>query len=569
MHIATWETKTVANLIELMGNNDYVLPGIQRRLVWDEDKMALLFDTIFFGNSFGAIIAVQESQGDKALFATRPFTLTGERLDSTGLGDKLVRSRWLVIDGQQRLQSLLMGLKGSINGKQLYLDIAGNGGFLFESESKKLPVSLKDDNQSAPLSENHPCIWVKASDLFAWCKQYSEPSKVFAELENAKLEHLHECKDSVVDNITKFKTAFFGDLNVGISVVKLPSSDPQKSRQMIVELFRRLNDGGTRLSASDLVASIFKGYDSGMESFLEETVFKYSKMGLSQDNLLKLLFILEDKPLKEMTDITEMDAKFALDNRKKIENTLKAISEFMRKTNLVVFYEKYHPSFIPIYFLAYHVFHSPNDNKAVFFDRADTSSPDFVPMWIWIFHSFLNDVFRSKGAGWIPYRTGIRKMHACMQSHKGQAFPTEALFDIYRNHPLPNFSTDYSIERLPTLNASFLYFLIYGDTLAARINDVDHIMPKSILEGLQFDARKVNSICNYQLLDYETNRGGKNAKPFKEWLTKQVANKEVYLAMHLIPQDETLWDEQNFESFYAERGKLLLDRIASKLPRTS
>ena len=43
-------------------------------------------------------------------------------------------------------------------------------------------------------------------------------------------------------------------------------------------------------------------------------------------------------------------------------------------------------------------------------------------------------------------------------------------------------------------------------------------MPKNILESKGYDWAKINSLKNYQLLDYATNRGEKNGKAFSEWI---------------------------------------------------
>lgn len=80
------------------------------------------------------------------------------------------------------------------------------------------------------------------------------------------------------------------------------------------KLFRRLNDGGTKLSSYDLVASMFKGYDYKMEQFLDNVVAENSDIGIDQDILIKLLLILNDKPSKEMSDLMAEDAEFATMN---------------------------------------------------------------------------------------------------------------------------------------------------------------------------------------------------------------------------------------------------------------
>ena len=92
-----------------------------------------------------------------------------------------------------------------------------------------------------------------------------------------------------------------------------------ENRQRIVELFRRLNDGGTKLSAYDLVASMFKSFDYKMEQFLDTVVAENADIGLKQDDFIKLLLILNDKPSKEMSDLTPEDAEFATSNFNRIQ----------------------------------------------------------------------------------------------------------------------------------------------------------------------------------------------------------------------------------------------------------
>ncbi|HNU47267.1 MAG TPA: hypothetical protein PKM40_00450, partial [Bacteroidia bacterium] len=70
---------------------------------------------------------------------------------------------------------------------------------------------------------------------------------------------------------------------------------------------------------------------------------------------------------------------------------------------------------------------------------------------------------------------------------------------------------------------------------------------------------------NFQLIDFSTNRGLKNASPFKDWRTNHVANKAAFVKRHLIPSDETLWTEDKFEGFTSERAQLILDCIVKYL----
>ena len=180
----------------------------------------------------------------------------------------------------------------------------------------------------------------------------------------------------------------------------------------------------------------------------------------------------------------------------------------------------------------------------------------------WLFHSLINGVFKSKGAGWIPYKTGVRKLLEETKNHKDKEFPVDALFNVYRNHPVI-FTTKYDADNLDQLDSSFVYYLMYDQAKTIRANDIDHIMPKSILENLQYDWAIINSIKNYQLIDYETNRGEKNGKSFSVWINNKayVSDKQAFVKLHLIPTDESIWTEDKFEDFIAERAKLILNKL--------
>src|SRR5690349_435118 len=113
--MAKWEAFPISQIVQKISENQFVLPVIQRRLVWEEDKMELLFDTILKGNAFGGIMSLEEDKTRSPLFAFRHFTRDGSNIQSM-YTDVLMNSHQLIIDGQQRLQSFYIGLSGSYNG---------------------------------------------------------------------------------------------------------------------------------------------------------------------------------------------------------------------------------------------------------------------------------------------------------------------------------------------------------------------------------------------------------------------------------------------------------------------
>jgi len=114
-------------------------------------------------------------------------------------------------------------------------------------------------------------------------------------------------------------------------------------------------------------------------------------------------------------------------------------------------------------------------------------------MYRWIYFSLLNGVFRSRGAGWIPYRTGIRKILEEIKQYKNKKFPKDRLFEVYKSHPV-TFTEVFTKDILDSLDRSFLYYLIYDRNQVIRNQDVDHIMPKVILNSLGYDWEKINTL---------------------------------------------------------------------------
>ncbi|EPL7677012.1 DUF262 domain-containing protein [Elizabethkingia anophelis] len=562
--MAIWKTYRIADIITEISDEKFVLPVIQRPLVWTEDKMELLFDTLLKGDSFGGVMVIEEEKESKPLFNYRPFTKDGELISSRQI-DSLTQLQNFVIDGQQRLQSFYIGLKGSINGKVLYFDLYSDFNtefeFKFENDKLKLPKKAKDNTDRTIVEHN----WYLASGLLQRLKDTNDEDQVASEIISAQSITDEGSKLHITKNVKAFYKNIITAETLGVSKVVINKShDEIANRQRIVELFRRLNDGGTKLSSFDLVASILKGFAWEMEGFLRETLDNYEDIGLSQDNLIKLIFILQDNHKKEMASIDAGDADFAIKNRERIKCTLKAVKDFLIHAKIYDYYKEGNRSFIPLFFIAYHIYHKRIDNNAIlsYFDNFDTGNSDFPIIKNWLYHSLINGVFRSKGAGWIPYKTGIRKLLEESKNHKDAPFPINSLFQVYIDHPI-TFTRAYATTNLDQLDSSFVYYLIYDQAKTIRINDIDHIMPRSILEGLNYDWEKINSIKNFQLIDYGTNRGEKNGKAFATWINTPafVTDKSAFVKQHLIPVDETLWDENRFEEFSEKRGELILEKL--------
>jgi len=559
LEMANWQEKTIADAIKLITENTLVLPVIQRRLVWNEDKMALLFDTVLKGNSFGGIMAIEEQKDEEPLFAYREFSRDGSILPSI---EKTVleQSHFLVIDGQQRLQTFYMGLVGSYNGKKMYFDLFSDYDkqdydFRFVSSETALPKKNNDRTYTKDT------LWYPCDELFKELRKTKKEESLSKGIIKSKEISDDDLKDAINSNIKAFFRSLFINDVIGMAVVDIDTTlDKTENRQRIVELFRRLNDGGTRLSSYDLVASILKGFDSKMEVFLENSLKDFSDIGITQETLIKYVFILQDNPTKEMTNLTAADATYMVEKKERITASLKGLRDFLKISKLYNFYSDGQQSFVPLYFIGYHIFHSSMETAILhtYFEKYDIKNDDFLAIMSWIYLSLINGVFKSKGAGWIPYRTGINKILNVMKNYKGKKFPKQSLINVYYEHPVKY----ESIERLNNdeMDFSFIFYLLYDQVMPNRIQDVDHIHPYNIVSK-EYSLNDVNSINNYQLIDYGTNRGEKNGKELYDWINNFVEDKQYYIKRHLIPEDEELWKSENFTKFIELRSKMIKEKV--------
>lgn len=563
--MANWDPITVREAIARIRDDAIVLPVIQRRLVWDEDKMELLFDTLLRSNSFGGIMSIEEEKDNRPIFAFRKFTVDGTIVQSQE-EEALPKTHNLIIDGQQRLQSFYIGLCGSINGKQLYFDLfsdyqESDFNFRFASSVADLPVT---DDDKDHIKE---CLWLSTNYLYTKLDALNDDDQLSDYIKDERSIIEPERIKTRRKNLRLFYNNVFNQKHVGIARVTMNRlDDVVKSRQKIVELFRRLNDGGTKLSAFDLAASKMKGFDWKMESFLDDVLHRNAEIGLSQDNLLKLVFLLRNDFRKEMMDIDETDAAFAVANKERIDMCLSLTLKFLKMANLLGYYTEKRPSFIPIFFICYHLYYLEIETAKLegYFDNFDTSNNDYKHIYRWVVLSLLNGVFKSRGAGWIPYKTGIRKILIVMKSTQGKLFPCAELFATYRAHPLV-FTEDVNEYSIRQFDKDIIFNLLYNSSDAVREQDIDHIQPYTLLSQIQDYQNITNIIENYQLLDSGTNRGVKRAKPLNEWILNDVQNKQLYLARHFIPRNEEVWKIENYKQFISDRRDLLISKIKTSI----
>ncbi|MFC2354532.1 MAG: DUF262 domain-containing protein, partial [Capnocytophaga ochracea] len=107
---------TISQIIERISNNDFLLPAFQREFVWSAKQIEDLFNSIMKGYPINSMLFWKVREKTKGDFKFYKFLDTYREWFKTH-NEHIQTDRkndfWAILDGQQRLTSLYIGLCGS------------------------------------------------------------------------------------------------------------------------------------------------------------------------------------------------------------------------------------------------------------------------------------------------------------------------------------------------------------------------------------------------------------------------------------------------------------------------
>ncbi len=128
------KTTSIMHLLNEIRDGTIVLPDLQRDFVWNPDQIQLLFDSIMRRYPFGSLLLWETR------FVSVPYRDFVKDYKSTTTfvpkekpENKPMR---MVLDGQQRLQSLYLSIYGSHEGRRLYFNVLSGSQRRIENEDK-------------------------------------------------------------------------------------------------------------------------------------------------------------------------------------------------------------------------------------------------------------------------------------------------------------------------------------------------------------------------------------------------------------------------------------------------
>lgn len=531
-------------------NGGFWLPNIQRPFVWKEEQIERLFDSIMREYPISTLLVWRTKERIKH----RKFIDTYR--SSQHLSDYFVPDnehvKNLVLDGQQRSQSLYIGLRGSFEGRELYFDVLSGD-----------PVAPDDIRFHFRFLSNPVWPWVKLKDLIHALER-DRPNKVVAKLQQAAPAPLTDGqRERLHDNVDIVWREFAHDENISYQELDGVDSDAYRIDD-VVEIFIRANSGGTKLGKSDLMFSMVAQSWIEADENLEELLDTLNQSGYAfeRDFVLKSSLVMlghgakyDVAKFRNPTIRDEFVSKW-----QELSEAIRAVRDFLYgKTFLRS--DKAVPSYLGLIPLIYFRYRFP----AQWALAAGKEQ--------YVLRTMLTGAFSG---------TPDNLIDRCVKAIQERgSFDLSEMFQIIRDDGRSLEVTPNTIlgTRYGKALSHLVFNLWYRDfdyepALEDNLPQQDHIFPQWALKAekkinpqtgrfaMKYDANTRDQIANLALLTAKENGfSGKSGQLPASWLPEQVKNDPHFLDRHLIPADPELWKIENFEKFIEARRALILDKF--------
>ncbi len=241
------QKQTIRQIVGVLNNREadggFWLPNIQRHFVWSEGQICRLFASIMREYPVGTMLTW------KTDIPIRRRKFIDNWNNSLKIGSFYIQEntskKYLILDGQQRLQSFYIGLCGSFEGRELYFDVLS--GELAEPDDVGYKFQFL-------FSKDAVFPNVKLKELVFTTRRKWE---VMAQIETYSKTTFDTTKKNRIDeNITQIDRVFKMDEAIVYQVLDSIDNPNSYSENDVVDVFIRANSGGTRLEKSDLLFSL-------------------------------------------------------------------------------------------------------------------------------------------------------------------------------------------------------------------------------------------------------------------------------------------------------------------------
>jgi hypothetical protein len=569
---------TIAKAINEISSSNYVLPAIQREFVWRARQIEKLFDSLLQDYPIGAFLFWEvkpEHLGEFQFYRfmdayherdkrhNDPVNLAGKQTDTIA-----------VLDGQQRLTALNIGLRGTYAYKLPYYRWNSDHAF----PKRRLYLNLMEPADDIELAYQFRML--RERDL----RSMGNNSYWFPVGDILKFEAFETIIDYCLDNGlmsggNKFPHHTLVNLWRAINDKPVISYflEEEQDLDKVLNVFIRVNSGGTILSYSDMLLSIataqWEKRDARQE--IHGLVDDLNAIGdgfdFNKDFVLKASLVLSDIPAIEFKV-----NNFNHENMLKIEEHWGQIRRTLLLTTKLLaswgFNRQTLVSNNAVIPLAYHIYHKGAPNNFV---ESNQYKTDREMMVLWLRIALLKRTFSGQ-----PDNV-LRQLRVVMGASI-DGFPLQEIYAALRGSSK---SMDFAYADLEGLvgyqygqNYTFsVLSMLYPWLKYDQHFHIDHIYPQRMFrqrelkkhgipeEDWGFYQSNKNSLANLQLLQGLVNQA-KLDKEFESWLAGECdtpQDLEAYRKNHLIPDIDLSF--RNFRQFIEERERIIIDFLADLL----
>ena len=467
------------------------------------------------------------------------------------------RAKLLVLDGQQRLQSLFIGLKGSYEKRELYFDVLS--GDLVAPEDIRYKFKFLDAGKAA-------FPWVKFKEIVFSNDLSSRIAKSIIKSAGRELTEVE--KERIEDNVARISKQFINEeLVVYQELDSIDNTDAYREDD-VVEIFIRANSGGTRLGKSDLLFSLLTSSWEDADERMEELLDDLNRIGydFTRDFILKTCLTLLNKGASyEVGKFRDVQIRQELiDKWEDISSAIRDVKDYLSSKTFIRT-DRAMPSYlvlIPIIYFRYHYREKWNTVQNIdeyllrtLLSGAFSGTPDNLI-------DRCTRVIAATGEFNVPEIFGIIR-----EDGRSLEIVENTLFGQY-----------YGSKNVHLIFNLWYRQFNYTPAYQNNLPQVDHIFPQSLLRKvkkvnprtgrqdlLRYYQEDRDQIANLMLLTAEENGfSGKRDIPPNEWFRDK---DDAYLDMHLIPKSPELWELDNYEAFIEERKRLILGKFSNILQR--
>lgn len=571
---------TIKAALDAVWKNEFVLPAIQREFVWGPEKICSLFDSLMQGFPVGSFLFWKIERDTAKKFTFFGFVRDYHERDNPHcppLGKAPEGQVTAILDGQQRITALNIGLCGSLAVKEpnkwwnnpaafpkkwIFLDLAHKPQPDEEGMRYKFEF-LTEERASSPRDGE---IWFPVSKAFSMPDAYDVMS------------YLSE--NNLGNNQEAVRTLGRLQKVIHVDPIIVFYEERTQDIEKVLSIFIRTNSGGTVLSYSDLLLSIAtaqwdqRDARSEIHGLVDELNDIRLGFNFSKDFVLKSGLMIAD-----IASVGFKVENFDRNNMAMLEEKWPSIAEALKLTaELAGSYGlsrdtiRADSALLPI---AYYLHKSGHDRSYL---TSQMYASDRVAIKQWLIRSLIKPGIW--GSGLDVLLTALR--HEIRES-SNDSFPVDALESAMRLRGKNLEFTNEEIEELADtsygkrdLLGLMVLMFPFVDTSTSQFH-LDHIFPRSAFhanklksQGLtdeQIDAmqNQKDRLANLQLLQGQINQQKSEMLP-GDWLNRTYPDNDeklAYVARHLIAGCDVGIKE--FSSFYDSRRVRILALLRTVL----